>query len=240
MELSRKELLEVGDIDAASAASTRSFLSNPVRVAVAGKASHTFDTAGLVRVLRTAGLHPVCCERQVNLETLDPGSGFDALVHCASASVLGWRADLVESTRYAPEAPLLAVIEQPKPGDLLCALEIGAHAALPREVGADVLAMQARRLATLASVRGRTIALDDAGFNDSERRLLHVLNANRGRLVPYGVLVEASGLGPDAYDTLGLLRVKMSRLRKKLGVGRVLKNCRNAGYVLHCPRKDWS
>ena len=90
--------------------------------------------------------------------------------------------------------------------------------------------------------RGRTprAAGADAGYGmrRAERRLLDYLRASPGRIVTQSEILN-NVFGGDRASGTSLVRVHVSRLRRRLGSAGALRTVRGAGYVLELqPRND--
>jgi hypothetical protein len=90
--------------------------------------------------------------------------------------------------------------------------------------------------------RGRTPRAADAdaayGMRRAERRLLDYLRASPGRIVTQSEILN-NVFGGDRASGTSLVRVHVSRLRRRLGTSGALRTVRGAGYVLELqPRND--
>jgi DNA-binding winged helix-turn-helix (wHTH) protein len=83
--------------------------------------------------------------------------------------------------------------------------------------------------------RGRTPRASDAdaayGMRRAERRLLDYLRASPGRIVTQSEILN-NVFGGDRASGTSLVRVHVSRLRRRLGTSGALRTVRGAGYVL--------
>jgi DNA-binding winged helix-turn-helix (wHTH) protein len=90
--------------------------------------------------------------------------------------------------------------------------------------------------------RGRTPRATDAdaayGMRRAERRLLDYLRASPGRIITQSEILN-NVFGGDRASGTSLVRVHVSRLRRRLGSAGALRTVRGAGYVLELqPRND--
>jgi DNA-binding response OmpR family regulator len=99
--------------------------------------------------------------------------------------------------------------------------------------GVDPRELCARVQAILRRCRAERAAAADAelGLRRAERKLLDYLRAHAGRIVSPQELMDHVFGGAHAPDT-SLVRVHVSRLRKRLGAETALRTVRGAGYVL--------
>jgi DNA-binding response OmpR family regulator len=111
-------------------------------------------------------------------------------------------------------------------------------AQLLRQAADDVVAptvegaeLCARIHAVLRRVRGASVGSAKLGMRRAERKLLEYLRASPGRVVTQSELLD-NVFGGVRRSGTSLVRVHVSRLRRRLGSVAALRTIRGAGYVL--------
>lgn len=154
---------------------------------------------------------------------------------------------IIRRMRQGQRPPVIMLSAMGEDHDRIVGLEVGADDYLakpcnPRELLARVRAVLRRATGENAVRIGcwqldsvmRALTRDDgetAALTDAEFRVLNALLDRRNRVVSRDALIEATrGLHSEVFDRA--IDVTISRLRKKLGDGELIRTVRGEGYVL--------